>query len=910
MEISDMIDKKNRLPRYAINRRWPRLIGLAIILALTLQFIPLRVKVSLRALRPQLPQPVAEPLRFPFIWQFPQTPALMSGLGINLVQATGGLTITKMANTSVVDQGGLITYTLIISNNTLSNLNNVAVTDTVPLNTQCVSISDNWLSSPALCQDNGIAAWIDGVLTNTTSVKLVYTVRVAEPLTYPTIITNNDYGVLAGGFSDYGTTPITTAINSPAWQIQKTVIPNTTVQAGGLLTYTITVTNVGPMTTSGPYTIIDVIPDHTAVSDNPDGGNNNGTSISWVLNSSLAQDQQAQVQYSVRVDSPLTDSIAIHNQTYSVEGGGAVGPVFGSPVSVNVSAAPALSVVKRAGQSTVRPGGTITYTITYSNVGNAIANNVIMSDTIPFNTAYLDSTPFDNNNGRIFSWLVGALSPADGNRIITLTVQADSLLDNGLPLTNSVIIAGSAGSFDTDSEIVTVDARPDLVISKADSSGGEAVRAGELLTYTITYANIGGGTLDFVRITDTLPASVSVESVDPGATTQVGSDPPVFTRAGLSPGQSGTIILVTRLDPAPWPAAGFDFANTVEASVAANEVSAANNTDAIITTGQPDVPSAIVLEVPATAPVLANSPITATVTDQYGNPVLDGTAVNFAIDPPGSANPASVNTNNGLAVTNISATDPGTVMVTATSGLASTTQPVEFIVPTLNKLVTPGAVLAGETLTYTVIYQNNTPGPINNLRITDTMPVSVTGPLIIDAPGATVADGTLPTLIFAQTSLASGERLTITLVGKLKTSPWPSTPTNFANQVVATHDTSSTPELKTVIAEGRPNLAANMSLQAVPTTTLVGNEAVVTATITDQYGNPVLDGTSVTFAASAGSSVTPSGMTTNGVVTATVTASVAGTAVVTVQVGTVSDTVQITFEGGGQNIYLPLIVKN
>ncbi len=430
------------------------------------------------------------------------------------------------------------------------------------------------------------------------------------------------------------------------------------------------------------------------------------------------------------------------------------------------------------------------------------------------------------------------------------------------------------------------------------------------MTYTITYANIGGGTLDSVRITDTLPASVSVESVDPGATTQVGSDPPVFTRAGLAAGQSGTIILVTRLDPAPWPAAGLDFANTVEASVADNEISAANNADTIITTGRPDVPSMIVLEVPATAPVLANSPITATVTDQYGNPVFDGTAVNFAIDPPGSVNPASVNTNNGLAVTNISATDPGTVVVTATSGLASDVQAVEFIVPTLNKLATPGVVLAGEPITYTIIYQNNTPGPISGLRLTDTMPVSVTGPLIIDAPGATVVDSTLPTLIFAQPSLASGERLTITLVGSLRTSPWPSTPTNFVNQVVATYDTSSTPESKTVTAEGRPNLAANMSLQAVPTTTLVGNEAVVTATITDQYGNPVLDGTSVTFTASAGSSVTPSSITMNGVVTATVTADVAGTTVVTAQVEAVSDTVQITFEGGGQNIYLPLIVKN
>ena len=52
-------------------------------------------------------------------------------------------------------------------------------------------------------------------------------------------------------------------VSTAAWQITKIVTPAATVQPGGSLTYTLTLTNVGDLPTSGVYTITDELPNHT-----------------------------------------------------------------------------------------------------------------------------------------------------------------------------------------------------------------------------------------------------------------------------------------------------------------------------------------------------------------------------------------------------------------------------------------------------------------------------------------------------------------------------------------------------------------------------------------------------------------------------------------------------------------------
>ena len=53
-----------------------------------------------------------------------------------------------------------------------------------------------------------------------------------------------------------------------------------------------------------------------------------------------------------------------------------------------VIAAPDLTLAKSDGGASVVPGGTISYTLTYANVGNQGATGVVITETVPANTTF------------------------------------------------------------------------------------------------------------------------------------------------------------------------------------------------------------------------------------------------------------------------------------------------------------------------------------------------------------------------------------------------------------------------------------------------------------------------------------------------------------------------------------------
>ena len=805
-----MLKKISRLPFYLFRQKWVRIGQLALILALALNFIPVeqplhKAMQRLSQADDLAPLPVSGALPLARLVPVNEAGPLF---GPGLVRATGGLTVTKIASPAFpqsVDQGGIISYTLVVTNNTGAVLTNVVVTDTVPLNTDCDNITEpngDWTASLPNCQAFRLAFWFNenGALNDTESVALEYAVQVDEPLPYPTIISSQDFRVSAfGGAADYQTTVITTPVNSPSWQIQKIISPAmTAVRAGSFLTYTIIVTNAGSLTTSltTPYQIFDTLPANTTfisnTNTNPDGGSFDGSNLTWQMTSPrLGPGEDTQVQFSVQVDGGLPNGTTISNNVYRVSGGGAAGVVSG-PTPITITA----------------------------------------------------NTP------------------------------------------------------------------PDLAIGKADSAAGLPVRAGQLLTYTLAYTNLGGEIIPSLRITDTLSALVTLDSIDPGGATQVSSSPPVFTRANFAIGQSDLITIVVRLNNSPWPASGADVVNAVDASISVADNNPADNTATVTTTGRPDLPANLILNAPAQAFVGDNTPITVTLTDQYGNPAFDNTPVTFVIDPPGSVNPSGATTSGGLATATIDASGPAAVVVTATHNALNDSASVEFVAPTLRKQASAGTVQAGETVTYTIIY-NNDSGPLTNLRITDTLPSQMATLESVDDGGMTVVVSNTATVVLAQAAVASGEVLTVTITGRVINSPWPSSGGAVTNLATASSDTNPTSVSDTVTIQGQPNDPANITLLAAPTSLLAGGAASLTATVTDQYGNRVLDGTPVSFQSSlAGSSVTPSGNTQNGVVTGTVTANISGTTTITATVNSLADTANVSFfTASGETIYLPVVLK-
>jgi len=111
--------------------------------------------------------------------------------------------------------------------------------------------------------------------------------------------------------------------------------------------------------------------------------------------------------------------------------------------------------------------------------------------------------------------------------------------------------------------------------------------------------------------------------------------------------------------------------------------------------------------------------------------------------------------------------------------------------------------------------------------------------------------------------------------------------------VTATYQTKSANAALTV-NRGAPY---TLTLQADPISLVVGSSSILTATVSDQFGNPVPDGTTVTFVADEGN-VETSSATANGTATSFISSTVAGTAHITATSGLTQQTTTVVFTPG------------
>jgi uncharacterized repeat protein (TIGR01451 family) len=95
-----------------------------------------------------------------------------------------------------------------------------------------------------------------------------------------------------------------------------------------------------------------------------------------------------------------------------------------------------------------------------------------------------------------------------------------------------------------------------------------------------------------------------------------------------------------------------------------------------------------------------------------------------------------------------------------------------------------------------------------------------------------------------------------------------------------------------------PGAPFTLTLAAAPTTLAVGNSSALTATVTDQYGNTVADGTTVNFATTLGTLGSLTANTANGDAVNSLSSTTVGVATVTATVGSLNATAQVTFTPG------------
>ena len=209
--------------------------------------------------------------------------------------------------------------------------------------------------------------------------------------------------------------------------------------------------------------------------------------------------------------SPALETVTTNNASYTSPRRLAVGQTYhwrvamvdkdgkqGPYAESTVSVAYADMQIFVAAPAIARPGETITYTLTYANMGQGPAEGVQVTDALPAGVA----------SSQTLIWTIGHVGPGVIGSV-AFTATLNSALPCGAVLTNVARVAAASAETDTtnnENRANTTVACPDLLLVK---SGPYTARPGEAITYTLTYNNVGMGPAAAVRISDTLPAGVT-----------------------------------------------------------------------------------------------------------------------------------------------------------------------------------------------------------------------------------------------------------------------------------------------------------------------------------------------------------------------------------------------------------------
>ena len=273
----------------------------------------------------------------------------------------------------------------------------------------------------------------------------------------------------------------------------------------------------------------------------------------------------------------------------------------GSPLLLPAAADPTspLTVTNVASPSPVASGAEITYTITVVNTGGSKVTNLVMTDQLngvgtlqspPATPQYaLTSTQGTcSQSGQLVTCNGGALA---GGASWTVTVRGVVTAPSGSTLNNTAAITGtrSAQNFTTNGSVQTLvqggsgSTLPDLTLNK---TGPSTVVGDASFDYVLTVNNIGTALANDIKVTDTLPAGVTLQATPFTVTslftcTSTGSPITVTCVGGrVNAGQNGSI----RLHVVAPPTGSLTNTAAVDPDNTIAEGNELNNTSAVVNT--------------------------------------------------------------------------------------------------------------------------------------------------------------------------------------------------------------------------------------------------------------------------------------------------------------------------------------
>ena len=685
--------------------------------------------------------------------------------------------------------GDVITYTLTLTS-PRGTLRNLVVTDTLPAGLTYISgtATISGLAPVSSTLTSQSLAWDFGNAVITTSpVIFVFRAQVVDvPANQAGLVLTNTAALNHANALGTPQAPLigqdTVRLVEPNVQLSKAVsAARSPVGAGDVLTYVLRFTNTAGANVSPAYDLMltDTLPSGvtfiSTIGVSPTGvidGNVAASSALTYTLDALAPGSSAVITFTARVDTGIAANRTLLNTARAVYSGQPDTPAVDRPYSTTLATATIntspgqVDLRKTAAPSPVVAGTLLTYTLQVTNTGIVSLTGVVLTDVVPVNTTFVSAAPAGFNGpdaAQVLTYSIGMLDIGQ-TRIVTMVVQVNSAVLVNTQLTNTVRLTSTFGLTSTASVTTPVQSSADLLIIKA---GSQTSIAGTLITYTLSYTNIGPSSAQQVYITDTLPSSVifgGVVSAPSGwsAPTLTGQTLSWFTPTLFS-GASGMFVFTVTVNPA----ATGQIVNSVVITTSTNDPNPVNNSSTVTTslqsvanlqlskTALPLQPVAgtnvtFTIRVTNTGPSQATGVVLSDVLPAGLSLITTTLSQGTFVSPTWAVGTLDVNSGatltvvanvastaaDGTPITNTAVVSaPASTPITATA----TITPQRMASLQLSKTATPLQPVAGTAVTFTIRVTNTGPSQAAGIVLSDVLPNGLTLITSTESQGAFIS---------------------------------------------------------------------------------------------------------------------------------------------------------------------------
>jgi uncharacterized repeat protein (TIGR01451 family) len=480
-------------------------------------------------------------------------------------------TITPLADLQVVKTGpatftvgGTVTYTLVVTNNGPSAANGATVSDPAvanftastltcgtptggaacPVSSTLSALQAGTLAIPTLPSGGSVTFTLTGTAGNAATITNTAIVTPPTGITDPNL-GNNTSTVITGG-------------SSADLQVVKS--GTTTVNANGTVTYTLVVTNNGPLAANGATVSDPAVANFTAsgvTCGSPTGGAAcpasstvaalqagtlaiptlpSGGSVTFTLTGTAGTSGTITNIVTVSTPPGLTDPTPGNNTSTAI---------------TTITPVADLQIVK-AGTTTVNANGTVSYTLVVTNNGPSAANGATVSDPAVANFTASGVTCGSPTGGAAcpVSSTVSALQagtlaiptlPSGGSVTFTLTGTAGTsgTITNIATVTPPPTVTDPTPNNNTSTKITTITPLADLQVVK---TGPATFTVGGTVTYTLVVTNNGPSAANGATVSDPAVANFTASTLTCGTPTGGAACPVSSTLSAL---QAGTLAIPT-----------------------------------------------------------------------------------------------------------------------------------------------------------------------------------------------------------------------------------------------------------------------------------------------------------------------------------------------------------------------------